>query len=72
MSASTLDANSGQIVASRQNFITGLSGAEGATIGSVAGDCLFSSFGEGHLIEVRGFIAGLVLGTRIRRGPRAA
>jgi hypothetical protein len=85
VSAYTLDANSDPIVASRHDFITALSGAEGATIDPVTGDFLFSTFGgAGHVIEVRGFIAvpepsalvllaigGLALGIKMRRGHRA-
>jgi hypothetical protein len=54
-----IDANGLPIVASRQDFVLGLTAAEGATIDPVTGDFLFSTFGStGHLIEVRGFAAG--------------
>jgi hypothetical protein len=57
VSAYALDANSDPIVASRQDFVTGLSGAEGAAVDPVTGDFLFSTFGGGnHVIEVRGFV----------------
>jgi hypothetical protein len=85
VSAYTLDANSNPIPGSRQDFITGLSGAEGATIDPVTGDFLFSTFGGGNdVIEVRGFIpvpepaavalmaiAGMALALSVR-GRRAA
>jgi hypothetical protein len=58
VSAYLLDANSDPILASRTDFITGLSGASGATIDPVTGDFLFDTFGGGnHVIEVRGFVA---------------
>ena len=51
-----IDANGDPVLASRQDFITGLSGAEGALIDPVTGDFLFSTFGSGdHVIVVRGF-----------------
>ncbi len=51
------DANGDPVLASRQEFITGLTGAEGAFIDPVTGDFLFSTFGGGnHVIVVRGFI----------------
>jgi hypothetical protein len=52
----TIDANGDPVLASRQDFITGLSGAEGALIDPVTGDFIFSTFGGGdHVIVVRGF-----------------
>lgn len=51
------DANGDPVLASRQDFITGLTGAEGAFIDPITGDYLFSTFGGGnHVIVVRGFI----------------
>ena len=51
--------------ASRSDFITGLSGAEGAAIDPVTGDFLFSTYGGGNrVIAVRGF--------RPTRAPRPA
>jgi hypothetical protein len=47
-----LDANDNPIVATRTDFITGLTGAEGATIDPVTGDFLFSTFGSGNHIDV--------------------
>ena len=56
--AYTIDANGDPIVASKRNFISGLTGAEGATIDPVTGDFLFATFGGGnHVIEVNGFLA---------------
>lgn len=41
-----------------QNFITGLSGAEGAVLDPVTNDFLFSTFGGGsQIVEVQGFAA---------------
>jgi hypothetical protein len=52
----TIDANGDPVVASRRDFITGLTGAEGALIDPVTGDFIFSTFGGGdHVIVVRGF-----------------
>ena len=53
-----LDASGDPILTSAQNFITGLSGAEGAFIDPVTGDFLFSTFGGSNkVIRVSGFIA---------------
>jgi hypothetical protein len=50
-----VDASDIPITASAQDFITGLSGAEGATIDPVTGDLFFSTFGGGNqVIEVHG------------------
>ena len=58
ISAYQADANGDPITASRQDFITGLSGAEGAAIDPVTGDFFFSTFGGGNqIIEVNGFLA---------------
>jgi plastocyanin len=44
--------------ATRREFITGLTGAEGAAIDPLTGDFLFSTFGSSsHVIVVRGFAA---------------
>ena len=52
-----VDANGGPIVASRRDFLTGLSGAEGAYIDPVTGDFLFSTFGGGsQVVVVQGFV----------------
>jgi hypothetical protein len=51
-----VDANGDPIISSRQVFMSGLSGAEGAMIDPVTGDFLFSTFGGGNrVIAVRGF-----------------
>lgn len=51
-----VDANGDPIIASRRDFMTGLSGAEGAFIDPVTGDFLFSTFGGGsRVIRVSGF-----------------
>ena len=56
IAAYSLDANGYPIVASRQNFMTGLSGAEGAFTDPLTGDFLFSTYGGGNrVIAVRGF-----------------
>ena len=51
-----LDAAGNPIVATRRDFMTGLSGAEGAFIDPVTGDFLFSTFGGGNqVVVVQGF-----------------
>lgn len=51
-----LNSNGDPIVSTLRPFITGLSGAEGATIDPVTGDFLFSTFGGGNqIIRVTGF-----------------
>ncbi|MDO8615483.1 MAG: hypothetical protein Q7T33_07060 [Dehalococcoidia bacterium] len=51
-----LDSNGDPLPATRQEFITGLTGAEGAAIDPVTGDFLFSTFGGGdRIIVVQGF-----------------
>jgi hypothetical protein len=59
--AYTLDSGGNPIVSSRQDFITGLTGAQGAFIDPLTGEALFSTFGGGgvpnQIIEVRGFAA---------------
>ena len=53
-----VDALGNPIVASRRNFLTGLSGAEGAFIDPLTGDFLFSTFGSGNeVFRVSGFRA---------------
>lgn len=52
-----LDANGDPILSSRRDFITGLTGAEGAVIDPITGDFLFSTFGGGDkIIRVDGFV----------------
>ena len=56
VSAYTIDANGLPVASSQADFITGLSGVEGAAIDPVTGDFLFSTFGSGnHLVVVEGF-----------------
>jgi hypothetical protein len=56
VSAYEIDVNGDPLPATRRNFITGLSGAEGAFIDPVTGDFLFSTFGGGNrVIVVQGF-----------------
>lgn len=51
-----MDANGDPIIASRRDFITDLSGAEGAAIDPLTGDFLFSTFGGGNkIVRVSGF-----------------
>ena len=53
----TLDSLGNPIESSRQVFISGLSGAEGAFTDPLTGDFLFSTFGNSNqVIEVRGFL----------------
>jgi len=54
----TIDANGNPVLASRQDFITGLTGAEGAVLDPLTGDLFFSTFGgSNQVIEVRGFVS---------------
>jgi hypothetical protein len=58
VSAYEVDSNGLPNVATRRDFITGLSGAEGATLDPVTNDFLFSTFGAtNHVVQVRGFAA---------------
>lgn len=53
-----VDANGNPIASSRQTFLSGLSGAEGAVFDPVTGDFLFSTFGSGNsLYVISGFEA---------------
>ena len=59
ISAYSLDINGFPLVGTRQDFLTGLSGAEGAFTDPLTGDFLFSTFGGGgRVIAVRGFAVG--------------
>ena len=52
-----IDANGDPIVSTRQDFMLGLSGAEGALIDPLTGDFLFSTFGGGNqVLVVSGFV----------------
>jgi hypothetical protein len=54
----TIDANGNPVLASRQDFITGITGAEGPAIDPITGDFFFSTFGgSNQVIEVQGFVA---------------
>mgnify|MGYP000875023483 CR=1 FL=1 len=58
VSAYDLDVNGDPLVTTRRDFLTGLSGAEGATIDPLTGDFLFSTFGGGsQVVVVQGFRA---------------
>jgi len=50
-----VDANGDPVLATRQDFITGLNAAEGAVIDPLTGDFLFSTFDGGEVIRVDGF-----------------
>jgi hypothetical protein len=52
-----LDADGNPLANTRRNFITGLTGAEGAAIDPLTGDFLFSTFGGANqIVVVQGFI----------------
>jgi len=56
VAAYELDASGNPVIGTRRDFITGLSGVEGAFIDPFTGDFLFSTFGGGNrVIVVRGF-----------------
>lgn len=58
VSAYDVDSNGDPLVSTRRDFITGLSGAEGAAIDPLTGDFLFSTFGGGsQIVVVQGFRA---------------
>jgi hypothetical protein len=58
VAAYSVDAGGNPVPASRQDFITGLTGAEGAATDPLTGDFLFSTFGGGNqVIVVQGFAA---------------
>ena len=58
VSAYEIDSIGDPILATRRNFITGLTGAEGAAIDPVTGTFLFSTFGGGNrVLVVNGFVA---------------
>jgi hypothetical protein len=57
VAAYSVNAGGNPIPATRQDFITGLTGAEGAAIDPLTGDFLFSTFGGGNqVIVVQGFV----------------
>jgi hypothetical protein len=52
-----LDANDDPSVMTRADFVTGLTGAEGALLDPLSGDFLFSTFGgSNRVIAIRGFL----------------
>lgn len=56
VAAYDVDANGDPILSSRQTFVSGLTGAEGAVLDPLTGDFLFSTFGGGdHVLLVSGF-----------------
>lgn len=56
--AYTSDGSSNPLVTTRRDFLTGLTGAEGATIDPVTNDFMFSTFGgSNQVIVVQGFVA---------------
>lgn len=56
--AYTSDVSSNPLVTTRRDFLTGLTGAEGATIDPVTNDFLFSTFGgSNQVVVVQGFVA---------------
>lgn len=58
VSAYEIDSNGDPLTATRRDFLTGLTGAEGATIDPLTGDFLFSTFGTSNrVVLVRGFDA---------------
>ncbi len=78
VSSYEIDGNGDPVLSTRRTFMTGLSGAEGATLDPVTGQFMFSTFGGGdRVIVVRGFVpapgsitllgvAGLVIARRRR------
>ena len=57
IAAYEIDGNSDPIIATRQTFMSGLSGAEGAFIDPLTGDFMFSTFGGGdRVVIVQGFL----------------
>ncbi len=56
IAAYQLDANGDPNPTSRQTFLSGLAGAEGAAIDPLTGDFIFSTFGgDNHVVRVSGF-----------------
>jgi len=56
ISAYDLDGNGNPLVATRRDFLTGLTNAEGAAIDPLTGDFFFSTFGGGNrVVRVSGF-----------------
>ncbi len=58
IAAYEVDSTGDPVVATRREFVTGLTGAEGAVIDPVTGDFLFSTFGgSNRVVRVSGFAA---------------
>ncbi len=58
VAAYEIDGNGNPVLSTRRDFITDLTGAEGATIDPLTGDFLFSTFGGGNeVVLVQGFLA---------------
>ena len=52
-----VDGDGNPIVASAQDFVQGLTGAEGGVVDALTGDFLFSTYGGGNqVVEVQGFV----------------
>ena len=63
VSAYEVDANGDPIASTRRVFLSGLSGAEGATVDPVTGDFMFSTFGGlNQVVVVSGFTVPVVPG----------
>ena len=61
VSAYQVDASGDPLPATRRDFLTSLSGAEGAAVDPLTGDFLFSTFGGGdRILVVKGFTAPTV------------
>jgi hypothetical protein len=57
LAAYDADDNGDPINNTRRDFVTGLTGAEGAFLDPLSGDFLFTTFGGGNrLIAIRGFV----------------
>ena len=57
LAAYDADADGDPVLASRRDFVVGLTGAEGAFLDPYSGDFLFTTFGGGNrLIAIRGFL----------------
>ncbi len=58
VSAYEVDAQGNPVLSTRRNFLSGLTGAEGATIDPVTGDFYFSTFGgSNQVVRISGFTA---------------
>lgn len=58
VSAYEVDNQGNPVLGTRRNFLSGLTGAEGATIDPVTGDFYFSTFGGGsRVVRISGFLA---------------